>query len=60
MKIKLKKGHLAGKIIKSPSIEELDQMFLDGYCETPDGCATEFDGICEHGYPSWFVIMGLV
>jgi hypothetical protein len=43
-----------------PSIEELEEMMSDCYCDTPDGCAVEPDGHCPHGQPSWLIIMGLI
>lgn len=43
-----------------PSEEYIKDWSMDGGCETPDGCWVEEDGICEHGYPSWLRIMGLI
>jgi hypothetical protein len=43
-----------------PSIEELEDWLMDGNCESVDGCTVEPDGICEHGYMSWLVVMGLI
>jgi hypothetical protein len=25
--------------------------------ETTDGCIAEPDGVCEHGHPSWLVVL---
>lgn len=44
-----------------PTMEELEQwMWEDGGCEATDGCWVEPDGICPHGYPSWFRYMGII
>ena len=43
-----------------PSIEEIIEMAEDGYCTATDGCVVETDGTCEHGCPSWMVVMGLI
>ena len=44
-----------------PDFETLENwMIEDGGCEATDGCWVEPDGRCQHGHPSWFVVLGLV
>jgi hypothetical protein len=41
-----------------PSVDELSSMMvvtLD--TETTDGCIAEPDGVCEHGHPSWLIVL---
>lgn len=45
---------------RRPSIEELEHWMSDGVCEATDGCVVEPDGTCEHGKPSWLLVMGLI
>ncbi len=42
-----------------PDLETLEEWMLDGACEATDGCLTEPDGTCMHGYPSWLLQLGL-
>lgn len=47
--------------VPPPSIEELIAWeFEDGGCEATDGCWVEPDGMCEHGHPSWLLVLGLI
>lgn len=43
-----------------PDEEQLEDWVSDGICETPCGCQIEPDGYCEHGNPSWLIILGLM
>jgi hypothetical protein len=44
-----------------PDADELAEMDSEGFSRATDGCGgIEMDGNCEHGYPSWFVYLGLV
>jgi len=43
-----------------PSIEDLMQWETEGGCEATDGCWVESDGRCEHGCPSWMIVLGLI
>lgn len=45
---------------EEPDIDTLWGWMDEGGCETPDGCWVEPDGKCEHGYPSWMRLMGLI
>ena len=45
---------------EEPTFEELEEWMMDGVCEATDGCRVEIDGVCQHGYPSWFLQMGLI
>ena len=40
--------------------EELQSMMFDGDVITIDGCVTEPDGHCEHGYPSPLLVLGII
>lgn len=46
--------------IEQPTMEQLEEWFMDGVCETPDGCRVEPDGTCPHGQESWMLILGLI
>jgi len=46
--------------IPEPSMEELLEMSVNSIVEATDGCMVEPDGICEHGYPSWFIQLGVI
>lgn len=43
-----------------PSLAVLEEMADSGTCLTTDGCEVEPDGVCEHGYPSWLLHLGLI
>ena len=43
-----------------PDVHVLCDWEMSGGCEATDGCWVEPDGICEHGHPSWLLIMGLI
>jgi hypothetical protein len=42
--------------------ELLQEWLFDSGCEAacPEGCWVEHDGYCEHGYASWFLVLGLI
>ena len=44
----------------APDIHVLGDWEMEGGSEATDGCWVEPDGICEHGHPSWLLIMGLI
>lgn len=46
--------------VKQPSIATLERWSNDGICKAMDGCRTEPDGDCSHGYPSWLLALGLI
>ena len=47
--------------MRRPSLEELQrQVEEDGGCEATDGCFVEPDGTCDHGQPSWLLVLGLI
>ena len=56
MTYKLKDGRTA----RSPDVRDLVEGMEGGGCETPDGCWVEPDGTCQHGYPSWLIILGMI
>lgn len=43
-----------------PSDDQIEEWVYDSVCETPCGCRVEPDGHCEHGNPSWLIILGLI
>lgn len=44
-----------------PDFETLEiWMIEDSGCEATDGCWVEPDGMCPHGHPSWFLVLGLI
>ena len=46
--------------VRVPCQSSLEQYVSDAVCPTPDGCRVEPDGICEHGIPSWLLILGYI
>ncbi len=45
---------------KIPSMKTLEKYCFDGISKAPDGCRIEPDGTCQHGYPSWLLILGIM
>lgn len=45
---------------KVPSIARLERYSDDCICPTPCGCRVEPDGTCEHGIPSWMMVVGVI
>jgi hypothetical protein len=45
---------------EQPTLEQLMDWEAEGYCEATDGCRVEPDGVCEHGFPSWLIVLGLI
>jgi hypothetical protein len=44
-----------------PSIEQLMEWEAEGFCQAIDGCfPVEPDGYCQHGKPSWMIVLGLI
>lgn len=43
-----------------PSAAQLAAWAADGGCEATDGCWVEPDGHCQHGRPSWLLVLGYV
>lgn len=54
------KGFHYLKTVKAPSIRALEKYSDNGICPTPDGCRVEPDGTCEHGLPSWMLILHII
>ena len=47
--------------MRRPSLEELQRQLEEhGGCEAIDGCFVEPDGTCDHGHPSWLLVLGLI
>jgi len=45
---------------EEPEIEQLEEWMDDSGCEATDGCWTEPDGTCQHGHPSWLLVLGMI
>ena len=43
-----------------PDPDDLNDWISDCGCEAIDGCWVEPDGECSHGYPSWFLALGII
>jgi len=44
-----------------PDMDQLQDWVFDSVCEATDGCCPiEPDGMCEHGFPSWLLQLGLI
>ena len=45
-----------------PSIKDLESWFMDSGCPCSGTCECwiEHDGICENGFRSWFLVLGLI
>ena len=47
--------------VPEPSMDEIGDMVFDRMdCESTDGCTTDPDGHCEHGHPSWLLVLGII
>lgn len=51
-----------GKLDRGEREELLQEWYDAGGCEAacPNGCWVEPDGTCEHGEPSWFLLLGMI
>jgi hypothetical protein len=45
---------------KVPSVATLTRWMSNGGCKATDGCWTDTDGHCEHGFPSWLLSLGWI
>jgi len=45
---------------KRPTIQTLMRWDNEGVCYATDGCRCDQDGYCEHGKPSWFLVLGVI
>jgi hypothetical protein len=43
-----------------PDICIIVDWMEEGGCEATDGCWVEPDGYCEHGKPSWAIVLGYI
>lgn len=53
-------GKVTIKQVNQPTMRRLERMVADGIATYPDGCRTELDGGCSHGFKNWLSILGLV
>lgn len=47
-------------VLEEPHEETLIKWFETGVALSTDGCTVELDGICPHGYPSWFLYLNII
>jgi hypothetical protein len=40
--------------------DEIASMICDSVCEAADGCEVEPDGVCQHGYRSPLLVLGVI
>jgi hypothetical protein len=45
---------------KAPTIQTLNKWVSEGIAKALDGCKTEPDGTCQHGFPSWLRALGYI
>ncbi len=43
-----------------PLLTTLDRWVNDGIAKSIDGCKVEPDGTCQHGAPSWLLVLGYI
>jgi len=46
--------------VQIPSLRTLEKWSNDCGCRAIDGCWTEPDGYCNHGYPSWLLALNYI
>jgi hypothetical protein len=46
-------------VVRKPSLKALEKWTSGSTCKCPDGCRVEPDGTCEHGCPSWLLVLGI-
>ena len=44
----------------APTLEQVKEWMNEGGAEATDGCWVEPDGRCEHGKPSWLIVLGMI
>lgn len=55
------RGPWPAPTVKEPDTEALLEQMENVDCTCTDGCeGMEADGVCEHGFPSWPLYLGLV
>ena len=50
----------SARVVKVPGIRSLERMSFDGIAKAIDGCKVEPDGCCQHGFPSWLMVVGVI
>jgi hypothetical protein len=51
---------LPDPLADAPDLAQLEEWLAEGGAEATDGCWVEPDGTCEHGCPSWLLVLGLI
>ena len=49
-----------GSNYATPTTDDIEQWFLNGFCESLTGLVVDHDGHGSDGSPSWFIALGLV
>jgi hypothetical protein len=58
-KVAFSLGTHGGHRVKRVPSDRVLRRYVD-VALTPDGCRTEPDGDCPHGYPSWLIVAGVI
>lgn len=45
---------------KKPGLKSLENMVMGSIAKATDGCKVEPDGTCQHGHPSWLLVLGYI
>jgi hypothetical protein len=45
---------------KQPGAATMNRWIDSGIARATDGCKVEPDGVCQHGHPSWILILGYI
>ena len=51
---------VTGIVGRQPSVKTMTKWVMEGYAKATDDCTVEPDGYCEHGKPSWLIVLGLI
>lgn len=50
----------SARVVRVPGLKSLENMSFNGIARAVDGCRIEPDGDCQHGFPSWLKVMGVI
>jgi hypothetical protein len=48
------------KTVTMPSMKKLEEWVCDSVVKAVDGCDVESDWTCQHEYPSWLLVLGII
>lgn len=57
---RLDNGWIPYRMGMVPSWRRIEKMCEDGIAKATDGCQVEPDGTCQHGFPSWVIVAGVI